>query len=73
MLSTKIEAGPSAPVLVPCRCMITPALFYSHKSLPPEVLRPQGRRFACTGPKSRRQLLDAQTSPAGPMLMSTSI
>src|SRR5689334_2293843 len=29
-----------APLLAPCRCMITPALFSNHKSLPPAVLRP---------------------------------
>jgi hypothetical protein len=29
-----------APLLVPCRCMITPALFSNHKSLLPEELKP---------------------------------
>ena len=39
----KISSFPSvsiAPLLVPCKCMITPAPFSNHKSLLPEELKP---------------------------------
>src|SRR5262249_27895609 len=65
-IRTKISSFPRvsiAPLLVPCRCRITPALFSSHKCLSPEVLKPALPVLCVYLPGKSATLASLQTGP----------